>query len=159
MARLAGEIADAAITWLTPASYIRDVIVPELAKGAEAVGRPAPRTVVIVPLALAADDRDPVELAALSNTGHTMLPHYADMLRRSGIETSTEDPRGNAEALLAGRAFLYGGETELAARLQEFSAAGADEIVLNVTGVHMRYGERAPCGSWKSCWKRSHSDR
>ncbi|MFI9078337.1 LLM class flavin-dependent oxidoreductase [Streptomyces sioyaensis] len=143
MAHLAGEVADAAITWLTPASYVSDVVVPALTEGAEAASRPAPRTVAIVPLALAADDRDPVELAALSNTSHTMLPHYADMLRRSGIETSPEDPHGNAKALLAGRAFLYGDKTDLAAQLAEFEAAGADEIVLNVTGVHMRYGERA----------------
>jgi alkanesulfonate monooxygenase SsuD/methylene tetrahydromethanopterin reductase-like flavin-dependent oxidoreductase (luciferase family) len=143
MARLAGEIADVAITWLTPAGYVRDVVMPALRAGAEAAGRPLPRVVVIVPLALAAPDRDPVELATVSNTGHTMLPHYADMLRRSGIETSTQDPRGNAGALLAGGAFLYGAKAELAARLREFADAGADEIVLNVTGVHLKYGERA----------------
>lgn len=97
----------------------------------------------MVPLALAAPDRNPVELVTMSNTGHTMLPHYADMLRRSGIETSTQDPRGNAEALLAGGTFLYGGPVELAPRLREYADAGADEIVLNVTGVHMKYGERA----------------
>ncbi|MFP3988998.1 LLM class flavin-dependent oxidoreductase [Streptomyces sp. E11-3] len=143
MARLAGEIADVAITWLTPARYIRDVVVPALKAGAESAGRPTPRVVAMVPLAVAAADRNPVELASISNTGHTMLPHYADMLRRSGIETSTQDPRGNAEALLAGDAFLYGEKAELAARLREYADAGADEIVLNVTGVHMKYGERA----------------
>ncbi|MGW2329933.1 LLM class flavin-dependent oxidoreductase [Streptomyces sp. NPDC001700] len=143
MARLAGEIADVAITWLTPARYVRDTVIPALRAGAEAAGRPVPRVAVIVPLALAAPGRDPVELAAASNTSHTMLPHYADMLRRSGIETSVENPRGNAEALLDGHAFLYGEAVELAERLREFADAGADEIVLNVTGVHMRYGERA----------------
>ncbi|MFD4141777.1 LLM class flavin-dependent oxidoreductase [Streptomyces sp. NPDC058572] len=143
MARLAGEIADVAITWLTPAPYVRDVVVPALRAGAEAVGRPVPRVTVIVPLALAAADRDPVELAAVSNTGHTMLPHYADMLRRSGIEVTPDDPRGNAAALLGGGAFLYGEPAELTERLREYADAGADEIVLNVTGVHLRYGERA----------------
>ncbi|MFI1254194.1 LLM class flavin-dependent oxidoreductase [Streptomyces netropsis] len=143
MAHLAGEIADVAITWLTPAPYLRDVVMPALKAGAESAGRPTPRVVAMVPLALAAQDRNPVELAAASNTAHTMLPHYADMLRRSGIETSTEDPRGNAEALVAGGAYLYGEAAELAARLKEYADAGVDEIVLNVTGVHMRYGERA----------------
>lgn len=143
MARLAGEIADVAITWLTPAPYVRDVVVPALRAGAEAAGRPAPRVAVMVPLALAAADRDPVELAAISNTGHTLLPHYIDMLARSGITVNPGNPQGNAEALLAGGAFLCGEPAELAARLREYADAGADEIVLNVTGVHMRYGERA----------------
>ncbi|MBZ4320395.1 LLM class flavin-dependent oxidoreductase [Streptomyces huiliensis] len=146
MARLAGEIADVAITWLTPAPYVRDVVLPALRAGAEAAGRPVPRVVAIVPLALAKPDRDAVELAGVSNTGHTMLPHYADMLGRAGIETSRTDPRGNAEALVAGGAFLYGGERELVARLREYEEAGADEIVLNVTGVHMRYGQQASLG-------------
>ncbi|MEU3205483.1 LLM class flavin-dependent oxidoreductase [Streptomyces cyaneofuscatus] len=143
MARLAGEAADVAITWLTPAAYVRDVLVPALREGAEAAGRPVPRVSVMVPLALDAPGRDAVELAAISNTGHTMLAHYADMLGRSGIKVSPDDPQGNARALLDGGAFLYGGPDELGERLAEYTRAGADEIVLNVTGVHMRYGERA----------------
>lgn len=102
-----------------------------------------PRVVAMVPLALAAPDRNPVELAAAGNIAHTRLAHYADMLRRSGIQVNPDDPAGNAAALVAGRAFLYGEATELAELLDEFFQAGVDEIVLNVTGVHLRYGDRA----------------
>ncbi|MFF7994250.1 LLM class flavin-dependent oxidoreductase [Kitasatospora xanthocidica] len=150
MARLAGEIADVAITWLTPAQYVRDTVVPALREGAAAAGRPVPRVVATVPLALAAEGRNPAELAAISNTAHTMLPHYADMLRRSGIETSTEDPAANAQALLDGGAFLYGDRADLVDRLREYADAGVDEIVLNVTGVHARYGERASLAELES---------
>ncbi|MER6841096.1 LLM class flavin-dependent oxidoreductase [Streptomyces platensis] len=43
MARLAGHIADVAITWLTPAAYLRDTVIPALRAGAESAGRPVPR--------------------------------------------------------------------------------------------------------------------
>ncbi|GGQ97712.1 hypothetical protein GCM10010216_70150 [Streptomyces flaveolus] len=140
MARLAGEVADTAITWLTPAAYLRDTIVPALREGAEAAGRAVPRLVSIVPVALAAPDRDPAALALASNLGHLQLPHYVDMLRRSGIDADTDDPASGAAALVAGRAFLYGEPKVLAEELAAFHEAGVDEIVLNVTGVNATYG-------------------
>lgn len=135
MALLAGEVADVAICWLTPSSYIRDVIVPNLAEGAAKAGRPMPRLIAIVPTALAANGRDPVDLVLAGNAGHLRLPHYQDMLRRSGIDIDPDDPRGSAERVLRGRAFLSGDPDEIAAGTAEYVSAGADEVVLNATGI------------------------
>lgn len=141
MAELAGEIADVAITWLTPAAYVRDTVIPALRKGAEKAGRPVPRVVAIVPVALHAPGRDVTQLALASNSGHMRLPHYIDMLGRSGITVDMkESPEASAKALLAGSAFLYGDEQELMARLAEFTDAGVDEVVLNLTGVAASHG-------------------
>ena len=142
-ARLAGEVADAAITWLTPASYVRDVLLPELRAGAQAAGRAVPRVICIVPVALALPGRDLHELALISNSGHMRLPHYQDMLRRSGITVDMADPTASAKALIEGRAFLAGALEEVAGELRAYQEAGADEVVLNVTGVCGRFGERA----------------
>lgn len=142
MARLAGEVADAAITWLTPASYLRDTVVPAVREGAAAAGRLPPRVVAIVPVALAAPDRDPTMLVLSSNAAHLQLPHYADMLRRAGVVVDPDDPAVAAPALTGAGAFLYGDLDELATRLAEFADAGVDEIVLNVSGVFARYGTR-----------------
>ena len=97
MARLAGELADVAITWLTPAGYLRDVIVPALREGARAAGRPVPRLAAIVPVALSAPDRDPADLVLAANSGHLSMPHYQDMLRRSGIEVDPGQPRRDGQ--------------------------------------------------------------
>ncbi|WP_327681793.1 LLM class flavin-dependent oxidoreductase [Streptomyces sp. NBC_00467] len=140
MARVAGEVADVAITWMTPPRYLRDVIVPALREGAQAAGRPVPRLVAMVPLALGAPDRDPVELLLAGNAGHLKLPHYQDMLRRSGIDVDPNDLAGSAKAVIAGRAFVSGDADEILAVLDEYRAAGVDEIVLNVTGLCRRYG-------------------
>jgi 5,10-methylenetetrahydromethanopterin reductase len=142
-ARLAGEVADVAITWLTPAAYVRDTIIPALRQGAEAAGRPMPRVAAIVPLALERPDREAVEFAIASNSGHLRLPHYVDMLRRSGIQTDPADPAAGARALIEGKAFLSGTPEAVAEQLAEYTAAGVDEIVLNVIGVCATLGVHA----------------
>ncbi|WFE30320.1 LLM class flavin-dependent oxidoreductase [Solwaraspora sp. WMMD791] len=147
MAELAGEVADVAITWLTSAAYLRETLVPALRRGAQRAGRRPPRLVAIVPMALRADGRDPVELALTSNSGHMRLPHYVDMLQRSGIEVDmAADPRASGRALVDGGAFLYGDRDELAVAVKEFVAAGADEVAFNMAGVCMLYGARRTLG-------------
>jgi alkanesulfonate monooxygenase SsuD/methylene tetrahydromethanopterin reductase-like flavin-dependent oxidoreductase (luciferase family) len=143
MARLAGELADVAITWLTPAAYIRDILLPEMRKGAAAAGRSEPRVVAMVPVAMAGEGRDAVELALASNQVHLALPHYAGMLRRAGIGTDPDNPRIGAAGLVEGGAFLFGDRAELLDRLAEFADAGVDEVVLNATGVYLQLGNRA----------------
>jgi alkanesulfonate monooxygenase SsuD/methylene tetrahydromethanopterin reductase-like flavin-dependent oxidoreductase (luciferase family) len=142
MARLAGEVADAAITWMTPAAYVRDTIVPALREGAERAGRPAPRIVCIVPVALAAEGRDAGRLALASNLAHMTLPHYSDMLARAGVHADVSRPAEAAEALLKGKSFLYGSTEELAADLADYEDVGVDEVVLNTTGVCQVHGIR-----------------
>ncbi|MFD9113003.1 LLM class flavin-dependent oxidoreductase [Streptomyces bottropensis] len=150
MARLAGEVADVAVTWLTPAHYLRDTVLPAMREGAAnapdgkgGAGRTPPRLTAIVPLALARPDREPAELALASNAAHLQGAHYIDMLRRSGTDVAGDDPAANAKALVDGGAFLSGDPDELVAKLRAFGAAGVDEAVLNLTGVCNLYGPQA----------------
>ncbi|MFD9042834.1 LLM class flavin-dependent oxidoreductase [Streptomyces bottropensis] len=150
MARLAGEVADVAVTWLTPAHYLRDTVLPAMREGAAnapdgkgGAGRTPPRLTAIVPLALARPDREPAELALASNAAHLQGAHYIDMLRRSGTDVAGDDPAANAKALVDGGAFLSGDPDELVAKLRAFGAAGVDEVVLNLTGVCNLYGPQA----------------
>ncbi|OIK00171.1 LLM class flavin-dependent oxidoreductase [Streptomyces monashensis] len=140
MARAAGEVADAAITWLTPAGYVGRVVTPAVAEGADRAGRPRPRVIAAVPVAVARRGRRPEALAHLAAGGHLVLPHYADMLTRAGVDVSTADPAAAAAALVAGGGFLYGTASDIAAGLVEYAAAGVDEVILNLTGVHSWYG-------------------
>jgi alkanesulfonate monooxygenase SsuD/methylene tetrahydromethanopterin reductase-like flavin-dependent oxidoreductase (luciferase family) len=143
MARLAGEVADVAVTWLTPAHYLRDTVLPAMREGAGGKGRRTPRLTAIVPLALARPDREPAELALASNAAHLQGAHYIDMLRRSGTDVAGDDPAANAKALVDGGAFLSGDPDELVAKLGAFRDAGVDEVVLNLTGVCNLYGPQA----------------
>jgi len=140
MARVAGALADVAITWLTPVDYLRSHVLPVLRESAEAEGRVVPRVTAMVPMAVSRRDRDPAKVALASNLGHLQLPHYRDMLRRAGIDTDPQNVADGAKALVAGGAFLYGTVAELADQIRDFWAAGVDEVVVNLSGVHRLHG-------------------
>lgn len=135
MARLAGEVADVAVTWLTPPAYVRDVLVPALRAGAQAAGRPAPRVVCIVPAALTADGADPVELLLAAHHGHLVTASYRDMLARAGVAPQGADPVEAARAAVRAGVLLGGDAAQVVAAAQVYRDAGVDELVLNTTGV------------------------
>jgi 5,10-methylenetetrahydromethanopterin reductase len=140
MARVAGEVADVAITWLAPAAYIEDQLLPPLRDGAEQAGRPVPRVVAVVPMCLEAPDRDPVQVALAGSGPHLQGPHYRDVLARAGIDVDPGDPADGAARLIDGGAYLTGPPDQLAKQVADFHAAGVDEVVVNVTGVHLGAG-------------------
>ncbi|NNG89049.1 LLM class flavin-dependent oxidoreductase [Streptomyces cacaoi] len=150
MARLAGQIADVAITWLTPASYLKETLVPALRAGAEEAGRPVPRVTAMVPMALRAPDRDPAELVVAGNAPHMRAPHYIDMLRTGGIDISGDELPAAGKRMVEGKAFLHGDPGELAGLLAEYREAGADEVVLNLTGVCNVHGPKAAMSELKT---------
>jgi alkanesulfonate monooxygenase SsuD/methylene tetrahydromethanopterin reductase-like flavin-dependent oxidoreductase (luciferase family) len=141
MARLAGEIADVAITWMAPASYLDNVLLPAMRDADRALDTP-PKVTAYVPVALSAPDRDAEHLTAASCGAHIQLPHYQDMFRRAGIHL-TGDITRDAPALRDGGVFLYGTAEEIHQRLAEFAALGVDEVVLNATGVGLALGATA----------------
>ncbi|MFB4267927.1 LLM class flavin-dependent oxidoreductase [Nonomuraea sp. GTA35] len=150
MARLAGQLADVAITWLTPVDYLAETVMPALREGAEEAGRPAPRLAAMVPLAVARPDRTPAEQAMASNALHLQAPHYVDMLRKAGLDVTGKDPAADAKAAVAGGAFLSGDLDELVAALKEYERAGADEIILNLTGVFNLQGQKETMNELKA---------
>ncbi len=143
MAQLAGELGARAITWLTPASYLADVIVPAIDDGVAGGSHDRQEIVAIAPMARRGPDRDPRKLVLASNAGHLRLPHYRDMLKRSGIHVTGEPDENAADRLLEGGAFLYGDDDELRAMVAAYEAAGVDELVINPAGVYLTEGPQA----------------
>jgi alkanesulfonate monooxygenase SsuD/methylene tetrahydromethanopterin reductase-like flavin-dependent oxidoreductase (luciferase family) len=137
MARLAGELADAAITWLTPPRYLAAEIVPALEEGAAVAGRQRPRLIAVVPVCLAAEGRDTSALTFAATWGHLSMPQYRAMLSRAGVDV---DSPVAANALLDTKACVAGSPSVIAGALAAYTAAGVDEIVLNPAGVATRYG-------------------
>ena len=143
MARLAGELADAALTWLAPPDYLSATVAPALAEAAERAGRPRPHLASMVPVAVRRAGRSPVDLVNDVAGGHFALPHYADMLARAGVDVSAGDPRTNAAAFLAGDGFAYGTAAEVVEQLGRYKEAGVDEVIVTVNGTAHRYGAAA----------------
>lgn len=135
MARLAGAVADVAVTWMTPAHYVADTLVPALAEGATAADRPRPRVATMVHVAVARPGRD-IRRTALAGAGaHLGAAHYTDMLRRSGVEAWPDDPAAGADALVKSGVFVSGSADEIARELDVYRRSGVDEIGLNPAGV------------------------
>ncbi|AIA02559.1 LLM class flavin-dependent oxidoreductase [Streptomyces noursei] len=141
LARAAGRVADVAISWMTPSGYLRDTLVPAMAKGAAEAGRPAPRLVTVVHAAVDRPHRNPYRLAYTAARAHLVGPHYTDMLRRAGLRVHHGNPGLGARALVDAGTFVWGAPKDIAASLAEYGRAGVDEVVVNAAGVYAEHGQ------------------
>ncbi|RSS99824.1 LLM class flavin-dependent oxidoreductase, partial [Streptomyces sp. WAC05374] len=143
MAYTAGQVADVAITLLTPAGYLRDQVVPALERGARSRERTAPRVTTIVPCAVRRPGRDARKLAFAAHEVHLGGEHYAAMLRTAGLDVDAADPWAGAGALVDGGVFCYGTPEEVADQLTGYGEAGATDVALSCAGVLLTEGVEA----------------
>jgi alkanesulfonate monooxygenase SsuD/methylene tetrahydromethanopterin reductase-like flavin-dependent oxidoreductase (luciferase family) len=142
MARVAGRVADAGITWLTPASYLRDIVMPEITKAA--AGRlDKPKLVAMVQMAVDRPGRNPMLLAQHGAINHLRTEHYTAMLRQAGLDVHASDPIAGARELVEGGVYAYGSPAEVADRIREYYDAGVDEVIINPTAVSNMHGTKA----------------
>ncbi len=85
MRRIAGELADGTITWMTGARTLGEQIGPGVRAAAEAAGRPAPRVVAGIPVLLTDDPAGARAAASQIFSLYGTLPSYRAMLDREGV--------------------------------------------------------------------------
>jgi 5,10-methylenetetrahydromethanopterin reductase len=135
MCRLAGALADGAIPWLAPPSYLADVVVPQVRAGAEAVGREAPPVVASFPVVLAGD-RD--EARAVANRDLAIYPRvatYAAMMQAAGVPDADRAADDGWTDAMFDAVVPWGDENTLAARIKEYADAGAAEVLVSPFGA------------------------
>jgi len=120
MLTLAGGSADGTILWLADERAIGEHVVPRLTKAAADAGRPAPRVVAGVPVALCrAEEVEPARERANQLLGHAEYsPNYQRLLNH-GDATDVGDllAAGDEEAVIARLAsFRDAGVTDLSVR-------------------------------------------
>jgi F420-dependent oxidoreductase-like protein len=121
MLRTAGEQASGTILWMADERAIASHIVPRITKAAAEAGRPAPRIVAGVPVALCAEGEvDAARAYASDVLGHAdFSPNYERLLQH-GDAKDVDDVMavGDAAAILdRQRRFRDAGVTDLAARI------------------------------------------
>ncbi len=84
MLRLAGEHTDGTILWMTGAKTVGEHVVPRITKAAADAGRPAPRVVASLPVAVTDDPDGARAQAAEAFSIYGTLPSYRAMLDREG---------------------------------------------------------------------------
>lgn len=86
MLALTGGVADGTITWMTGPKTLREHTIPTIRAAAAAAGRPAPRIVVGLPVAVTTDIAAAREAAGRHFQIYGFLPSYRAMLDREGVE-------------------------------------------------------------------------
>ena len=125
MLKVAGELADGTNTWMVGPKTMEEHIVRRLSAAADAAGRPAPKVVAGIPVALtnapdAARDKINGELAM-----YGQLPSYRAMLDREGAE-------GPADVA------ILGDENAFRGQLDRYRNAGVTD--LNAVIMHVDDG-------------------
>ena len=120
--RVAGEYADGAVLWMATAAAIEEHVTPRITAAARAAGRPAPRIVAGLPLAV---HDDVAEARAEVAAGAAM---YAD---RPNYKRIMEVGRAGS----AGEAAIVGDETAVEAQLRALFDAGATDVYVFVHPV------------------------
>jgi F420-dependent oxidoreductase-like protein len=103
----AGELAGGTITWMANAHAVESLIAPTLRDAAAAAGRPAPRVVAGLPVAVTDDVDAGREAAARQFAMYGTLPNYQRVLAAGGVSSpaeaaivGTEDQVGQAVTAL-----------------------------------------------------------
>lgn len=124
MLRLAGELASGTILWLADERAVADHIVPRITKAAAGAGRPAPRVVAGVPVALCPErEVDAARGWANRVLGHAEFsPNYQRLL-----------DRGDAKDV--GDILAAGDESAVLERLRAFRDAGATDLAVRVLAL------------------------
>ncbi len=113
--RVAGEHADGTILWMGNAKSIETHVAPRITKAAAEAGRPAPRIVAGLPVAVH-DDVDAARAeAAKQFVMYGQLPNYRRIL-------------DHGDAVGPGDAAIVGNEASVAAQIEALFAAGATDV-------------------------------
>ena len=113
--RVAGEHADGTVLWMAPARAIETHVAPKLRAAAAAAGRPAPRIVAGLPVAVHDDVPEARAAASASSSMYAQMENYTRILEIGGAGTPAD-------------AAIVGNESSVTSQLQSLLDAGATDI-------------------------------
>jgi F420-dependent oxidoreductase-like protein len=113
--RLAGSVADGTVLWMAPAKAIADHVVPTITAAAQDAGRPAPRIVAGLPVAVHDDEAEARNATVTYSTAYAAMENYQRILEIG-------DKAGPADAA------IVGDEASVRTQLQSLLDAGATDI-------------------------------
>jgi len=125
---LCGAEADGAISWVCPGSYLRDVALPALHRGAASAGRLAPPLIAHAPVCV--HDRAEEVRAAVRQQfgGFARAPFYQNMFHAAGFP---EVSQGTWSDAMTDAVALWGDESRVAEAIGGLFALGATEILVS----------------------------
>ena len=125
---LAGELADAAITWVTPVPYIVETALPNLQAGADRAGRDRPRLIAHVPVAISTDRAAVADAFRRQFPVYSKLPFYQNMFADAGFPVTADQAMSDE---LVDILAVSGTPDTIRQRLEAIHAEGIDEILVS----------------------------
>lgn len=116
MLALAGRATAGTITWMTATKTLKDHTVPRIREAAAAAGRPTPRVVCGLPLAVTNDPKAAREKASQAFQIYGTLPSYKAMLDREGVDGP-------------GDVAIVGDESDVGEQLDRLAEAGVTDYL------------------------------
>lgn len=113
--RLAGAVADGTVLWMAPAKAIESHVVPLLTGAAADAGRPPPRIVAGLPVAVHDDEAEARQAAVAASSMYSGMANYRRILEIGGAASAAD-------------AAIVGDEASVTAQLQSLLDAGATDI-------------------------------
>ncbi|GHO57237.1 LLM class flavin-dependent oxidoreductase [Ktedonobacter robiniae] len=130
--RLAGEVADGALSVMCPLPYLLNTALPAMRAGADAAGRSRPPVVAHVQVAFTKDRATALQIGRQAMSIYHTRPAYRNMFVAAGFSQQEIDTVSDSfvESLL-----VFGDESKIRDRLQELLEAGIDELTLGLVPV------------------------
>lgn len=113
--RVAGEHSAGTVLWMANARAIESHVTPRITAAATVAGRPAPRIVAGLPVAVHDDVAEARSVAATQFADYGTLPNYQRILEHGGVP-------GPADAA------IVGDEAGVTAQIEALFAAGATDV-------------------------------
>jgi F420-dependent oxidoreductase-like protein len=130
--RLAGEVADGAISWVAPIDYLVETALPAMEKGAAFAQRTRPPLIAHVPVAVSTD-RVAVRAAFRAQFPvYARLPFYAAMFAAAGYPVTD---KGEMTDALVDVLAVSGDPQEIRTRLETIQSRGIDELMISLVVV------------------------
>jgi F420-dependent oxidoreductase-like protein len=113
--RVAGEMADGTVLWMAPPRAIETHVVPKITAAARAAGRPAPRIVAGLPVAVHDDEAEGRAAATATSGMYAGMANYQRILEVGGADTPAD-------------AAVVGTDKAVRVQLQSLLDAGATDV-------------------------------
>ena len=131
MARLAGEFSDGIIPWLASAEYVRDVLIPAAAEGADRAGRSSPPIIASVPVILAASAAAALAVAQRDLAIYPHMPFYRAVFEASRVSVPADATWTHS---MLDAATVWGDTAQITQGITRFFDAGAAEVICSPFG-------------------------
>ena len=125
---LAGELADGALSWVTPIDYIVDTAIPAMQEGADKARRGRPPVIAHVPVAVSTNRAAARDAFREQFPVYPKLPFYAAMFADAGYPVTANQEMSDA---LVDVLTVSGDAAEIRAGLIAIRERGIDEIYIS----------------------------